>query len=52
MLGHNTGLGYSAIWTREFLKTASVTQGDLVVVTFDEDDYTEGNRIYTLLLGT
>jgi hypothetical protein len=52
--GHNTGITYAGNYLAQFFSTARLAlfpPKTLIVITFDEDDNTEGNRIYTLLLG-
>ncbi len=54
--GHNTGISYAATWLQGFLEpkltNANFMNGTLVVVTFDEDNNSENNHIYTVLLGS
>lgn len=54
--GHDTGLEYADKYLRNFLphylNSARFMKRTLVVVTFDEDDYSGDNRIYTLLTGS
>lgn len=51
---HNTGIAFAANWLQGFLEpklqNANFMSGTLVVVTFDEDDGSEQNHIYTVLL--
>jgi hypothetical protein len=53
--GHDTGLGYAATWITTFLGPRlhenNFIDGTLFVITFDEDDYSHTNHVYTLLLG-
>jgi acid phosphatase len=53
--GHNTGLGYAARWITTFLGPRlhenNFIKDTLFVITFDEDDYSHDNHVYTLLLG-
>jgi hypothetical protein len=52
--GHNTNVGVAAAWVSKFLDKTfpeKLRKGTLVVVTFDESDHNNDNRIFTLLLG-
>jgi len=53
--GHNTGLGYAARWVTTFLGPRlhenNFVEGTLFVVTFDEDDGSHNNHIFTVLFG-
>lgn len=54
--GHDTTVTFAANWTRSFLdpllNNTYFMNDTLIVVTFDEDEtYTVGNKVYTLLLG-
>ncbi|KAI0534540.1 phosphoesterase family-domain-containing protein [Xylaria digitata] len=55
--GHNTTLDYATNWAREFLKPiltdGAFAEKTLVQLTYDEtEDYTQPNRIVSLLLGS
>lgn len=53
--GHDTGLSYAGLWLDKFLtpRLGSLMSQNrtLTVLTWDEDDYSEQNHIYTVLLG-
>jgi acid phosphatase len=54
--GHDTSVTVAASWTRSFieplLNNTYFMNNTLIVITFDEDEtYTVGNKVYTLLLG-
>ena len=53
--GHDTGLAYAdGALKRIFgplIDNADFMDGMLLIVTFDEDDHTQGNKIYTALIG-
>jgi acid phosphatase len=54
--GHDTTVAFAANWSRIFLNpllnNSYFMNNTLVVLTFDEDEtYTVGNKIYTILLG-
>jgi len=54
--GHDTTVTFAGNWTRSFLEpllnNSYFMNNTLIVVTFDEDEtYTIGNRVLTLLLG-
>lgn len=50
--GHDTGVAYAGKWLDSFFSTRLLKfpAGTLVVVTWDEDDYTEANQVLTFLL--
>lgn len=52
---HDTTLATCSAWFDSFinplLKNSTFTDGNLIVITFDEDEYIELNHIYTALLG-
>ena len=54
--GHDTGPVYADRWLKarlgRYLDNAAFLRDRLAVVTFDEDDYSHDNRIYTVLLGS
>jgi phospholipase C len=54
--GHDTSPEYAANWLNGFLEPKladpNFINGTLVVVTFDEDDGTSSNLVYTVLLGS
>ncbi|KAJ4306748.1 hypothetical protein N0V88_000115 [Collariella sp. IMI 366227] len=55
--GHNTSLEFSAAWSHEFLQPLladkAFDERTLIMLTYDEsEDYTQPNRIVTLLLGS
>ncbi len=53
--GHDTGVAYADTWLKTFLSPLldrpAFLKDTLVVITFDENDRTWGNRIYTALVG-
>jgi hypothetical protein len=54
--GHDTTVTFAAEWSRAFLEPLFnnfyFMNNTLIVLTFDEDEtYTEGNKVFTLLLG-
>ena len=53
--GHDTGIAYAADWLQGFLEpkltNSNFMSGTLIVVTFDEDDHSQNNHVYTVLLG-
>lgn len=50
--GHNTGITYAGNYLAAFFKDRVFPDGTLIFVTFDEDDYTEGNHLYAVMQGT
>jgi phospholipase C len=53
--GHDTGLAYANKYLSTFmppLLESNFLNRTLIVITFDEDDYTEKNHIYTALVGS
>ncbi|CAG8791463.1 17649_t:CDS:1, partial [Racocetra fulgida] len=54
--GHDTGVAFADNWLKNWLEPKllkpAFTTNTLIFVTFDEDDDTEGNHIYSSLLGT
>lgn len=54
--GHNTGLSGGADWVYSFLpplmQEPHFTDGTLVVITYDEDNYKDQNQVFTLLMGS
>jgi len=51
---HNTSIAYGGRWLNSYLtpRIAKLPQGTLVVITWDEDDYTESNKIDTCMFGS
>eukprot|EP00817_Percolomonadidae_sp_ATCC50343_P003136 CAMPEP_0117427268 /NCGR_PEP_ID=MMETSP0758-20121206/7158_1 /TAXON_ID=63605 /ORGANISM="Percolomonas cosmopolitus, Strain AE-1 (ATCC 50343)" /LENGTH=233 /DNA_ID=CAMNT_0005212819 /DNA_START=113 /DNA_END=811 /DNA_ORIENTATION=- len=53
--GHNTNLTFSGNWLYSFLppllNNSAFMKDTLIVATFDEDDYTHNNQVYTCLWG-
>jgi len=51
---HDTNIAYAGKWLRSFLtpRISKFPKGTLFVLTWDEDDKTEGNQIYTVLFGS
>lgn len=54
--GHDTTVTFAGAWARSFLtpllNNTYFMNNTLVVLTFDEDEtYTEGNKVFTILLG-
>jgi phospholipase C len=53
--GHNTGLAYTSRWLKNtfepYFANEQLMKETLFIVTFDEDDWFHGNRIYTVFLG-
>lgn len=53
--GHDTGVAYADKWLKntfsDWFANQDVLKDTLFIVTFDEDDHTENNKIYTLLIG-
>ena len=49
---HNTDIAFAGKWLDSWFKTRllQLPKGTLVVVTWDEDDHTEANKILTLML--
>jgi hypothetical protein len=54
--GHDTGLSGGVDWVYSFMKRLlaekHLTEGTLIIVTYDEDDYRHSNQIFTLLIGS
>jgi Phosphoesterase family len=54
--GHDTGIEYADKALQKLLtpliENEALLKDLLIVVTFDEDDHSEGNRIYTTLIGS
>eukprot|EP01126_Amoeba_proteus_P015898 TRINITY_DN17236_c0_g1_i1.p1 TRINITY_DN17236_c0_g1~~TRINITY_DN17236_c0_g1_i1.p1 ORF type:complete len:157 (-),score=18.96 TRINITY_DN17236_c0_g1_i1:203-619(-) len=52
--GHNTNITYAGKWLHSFLspRLSKLPHGALVVLTWDEDDHTENNQIFTVLIGS
>lgn len=52
--GHNTGVAYAGNYIGRFFnatRLAMFPPRTLIFITFDEDDYSESNKIFTLMLG-
>eukprot|EP01123_Difflugia_compressa_P015163 TRINITY_DN8385_c0_g1_i1.p1 TRINITY_DN8385_c0_g1~~TRINITY_DN8385_c0_g1_i1.p1 ORF type:complete len:272 (+),score=45.41 TRINITY_DN8385_c0_g1_i1:96-911(+) len=51
---HDTSIAFAGVWLNGFLtpRLAKFPTGTLFVVTWDEDDYTEGNQIDTFIWGS
>ncbi len=53
--GHDTGVAYADHWLQKTFgprfNNQQFMRDMLVVITFDEDDYSRDNRVYTVLLG-
>ncbi|KAI8873702.1 phosphoesterase [Ramicandelaber brevisporus] len=52
---HDTNIGYASNWLKGFLpkllSDPNLSQDTAFVLTFDEDNYFSGNKIYTAILG-
>jgi phospholipase C len=53
--GHNTNLAYADNWLKTafgpIFSNTEIMKNTLFIITFDEDDFFHGNRIYTAFLG-
>lgn len=53
--GHDTGVTFADAWLAKtfgkILKDEKVLKHTLFIITFDEDDYSENNKIYTAFVG-
>jgi len=52
--GHDTGIAYAGRFLQNFFanRLQSFPKNTLIVITWDEDDKTEGNRVFTVLIGS
>ncbi|CAG8480884.1 13946_t:CDS:1 [Racocetra fulgida] len=54
--GHDTGVAFANNWLQNWLEPKltqpAFTNNTLIFITFDEDDGTEGNHIYSALVGS
>ncbi len=53
--GHDTSVSYAANWFSSYfgplLSAPAFSKDTLLILTFDEDDHSEGNQVYTVLYG-
>jgi len=51
---HNTNINFAGAWLHSYLdpRLSKFPPGTLIVITWDEDDHTEENQIYTATIGS